>query len=722
MKNITTNFLIFFTVMFLYSCGTTNHLQKGNDAFSKLKYQSAIEHFEEGLEKDDDYDSKVKLAHSYRLTNQFSKAEKYYGQVASSPTGDSELSYYYAKMLLANNKPTEAKIWAEKYVQIKPSDSKGRQLLDAIQNYSTLSNQNDAIEVSKVPFNSNSSEFSPVYYQDKLVFITDREGKTNPWTGRAYTAIYTTDSKLQNATPLPGNFHGDYNDVCVSFTDKGKTMYFTRNNKKRKKGKDNVVRLSILTAKYRNNQWEMAEPFPYNSTEYSTLHPAISPDGQWMVFSSDRPGGIGKKDLYICSKNGSSWSEPKALGAPINSSGNEAFPYFSNEGVLYYASDGLAGLGGLDLFSTSKINKNWSTPKNIGAPINSSKDDFGLITKDNMESGYFSSNRGNEDGTDDILSFHLLAQGTILNGIVVDEFTDIPLIDVLVTMTDKKTGFKKTLTTKSDGRFSFEVVANTEYQITGIKNSINTTIEVVSTANLNKDQKLFTKLKHNDPRFTLNGSALTKKNKSPVKGVKVILYNLDKGTEETTASNADGAFHFQLEQNTDYQISGEKDGYFSSVQEITTKGLTRSTTLYLKLYLLIEEIIIGKEIALDEGAKIGDFEFKDILYDYNKWNIRPDATIELDKLTELLKQNKGLKIELSSHTDSRGRNSYNQELSQKRAQSAVNYIVNKGTDSQRIVAKGYGERKLRNQCSDGVKCSEEQHQKNRRTEIKILDF
>lgn len=715
------NLIILLVVFLITSCGTSNHLSKGKNDYDMLKYNSAIKHFEKGLKTNDDYDSKVKLAHSYRLTNQFEKAEYYYGQVAEA-SSEPELGYYYAKMLLANGKPNEARNWAEKYNKIRPSDSKGSELLEAINNYNSLSGKDETIVVSKAGFNSSASDFSPVYYQDKLVFISDRSGKTNPWTGRAYTSIYLTDSKLQSATPLPGNFKGNYNDICVSFTDNEKTMYFTQNNKKRKKGKDDVVRLSIVSAKYNNGTWSLSTPFPYNSSEYSTLHPAISPDGTWMVFSSDKPGGIGKKDLYISKKSGVSWTAPQPLGAPINSSGNEAFPFISNDGTLYYASDGLAGLGGLDVFYTKKEQGRWSLPQNVGAPINSSKDDFGLITKDQMKSGYYSSNRDNPDGTDDIYSFQRLAQGTVLNGIVVDEFTDIPLPEVQVTLVNKKTGVKTKAISSPDGRFTFEVDPNTEYQIDGIKNNILTTLENISTINLKKDEKLFIKLKHNDPRFTLNGSALTKKDKKPVEGVKVILYNMDKGTNETTMTDSEGAFHFQLEQNTQYQISGEKDGYFSSVQEITTKGLVRSTTLYVKLFLLIEEIIIGKEIALEENAKIGDFEFKDILYDYNKSNIRPDAAIELDKLGELLTQNKGLKIELSSHTDSRGKTAYNQLLSQKRAEAAVAYIVSKGIDNQRVTAKGYGENKLRNHCADGVKCTEKQHQKNRRTEIKILEY
>ena len=708
---------VFFTLIFI-GCGS-NHLVKGDTAYDRLKYQEAIDHYEQALKNSDDNNAKIKLADSYRLTNQFEKAEFWYAQ-AVKKSNDPELKYYYAQMLLANGKSEKALTYAIFYNKLRPKDSRGVALIESIQNKENLNGEVDRFTIERVIFNSEDSDFSPMFFQGGLVFITDREGKTNPWTGRAYTSIYQVEGYgSDKVSPLKGNFSGAYNDGPLSFTDSERSMYFTRNNSKRKKGKDDVVALSIFSAKLNGNQWDMAHPFPHNSSEYSNMHPAISPDEKTMIFASDREGGIGNKDLYISYRNGSSWSTPKNLGPPVNSPGNEAFPFFAEDGNLYFASDGLSGLGGLDIFTTNLEGEYWSTPINLGAPLNSSKDDFGLITKDGLATGYFSSNRDNENGTDDIYQFTQVLEGNLLNGMVVDEETGIPLPNVVVALLNEHTGFAEKQTSAEDGRFQFNLDPKSDYRLTGIKNNINTNVVTVTTVDAKPGESLFAKLTHNDPRFTLNGKALNKQTNTGVSGVDVKLFNLSTSVEEVFTTGIDGSFNFQLEQNTDYQITGYKDGYFTSAQEATTKGLNRSTTLYVKLYLMIEEVIIGKEIKLDNNTFAGE-NFKDILYDFNKWNIRSDAAIELDKLVRILKRNNSLVIELSAHTDARGKSKYNQYLSRKRADSAVDYIISKGVDYDRITGKGYGETKLVNNCKDGISCSEAEHQMNRRTEIRIV--
>lgn len=213
----------------------------------------------------------------------------------------------------------------------------------------------------------------------------------------------------------------------------------------------------------------------------------------------------------------------------------------------------------------------------------------------------------------------------------------------------------------------------------------------------------------NDLRFNLEGIAVEKLTQKPLAGVKVELLNLTTGKKEYMVTEADGKFHFKLDPETDYSIVGSKDTYFTNTEKVSTKGKKQSESMYVKLKLELERIIVNKPIVLEN-----------IYYDLDKFDIRPDAAAGLDKLVGILNDNPGITIELSSHTDSRADDHYNDVLSQKRADAAVNYIIAHGISASRITAKGYGEHQLVNRCSNGVACSEEEHQANRRTEFKVV--
>jgi outer membrane protein OmpA-like peptidoglycan-associated protein len=206
--------------------------------------------------------------------------------------------------------------------------------------------------------------------------------------------------------------------------------------------------------------------------------------------------------------------------------------------------------------------------------------------------------------------------------------------------------------------------------------------------------------------FKLEGRVLDKNNNQPIAGALVTLTKVN-GSILKTETDFNGAYRFNLAKESEYNVSAEKTNYRSEVKNLTTIGLTTSAVLTQDLYL--ETVVINKAIRLEN-----------IYYDFDKWNIRPDAAVELDKLVKIMTDNPTIWIELGSHTDSRGKDSYNLNLSQKRAESAVQYIISRGVDKNRIAAKGYGETKLLNKCANGVDCSEEAHQLNRRTEFKIV--
>jgi outer membrane protein OmpA-like peptidoglycan-associated protein len=300
--------------------------------------------------------------------------------------------------------------------------------------------------------------------------------------------------------------------------------------------------------------------------------------------------------------------------------------------------------------------------------------------------------------------------------LVKDSLTSIPVAAVDVSLRDKKGIILRTLKTESNGKVTFENVEPGDYRITGAKGEIKTSSANVDKSEFNKKGKvIYKELLLKDLKFMLAGVTVQCKNgDKPIGKVNIELTNKNTGKVENAASDDEGKFNFNLEQETDYSIVGNKDGYYSGIQEFTTKGLDRSKTLYVKLVLCVEELKPDQIFVLP------------IYYDFDKCNIRKDAGIELDRLVDLMRKYPKMEIELSSHTDQRGTDAYNDKLSQCRAESAVGYIIGKGISKDRITAKGYGKHKLIEDCTKVAGCPTGSagdcpcHQNNRRTEVKII--
>jgi outer membrane protein OmpA-like peptidoglycan-associated protein len=440
-----------------------------------------------------------------------------------------------------------------------------------------------------------------------------------------YSSKGTLESGFASPIALQG-VNGQYHDGPATFNSKGDTMYFTRNNytkKKVQKSTEDVVDLKIMRAVKKDSTWTDLTEFEYNSKDYSTGHPALNADGSKMYFVSDMPGGLGGTDIYVVERMNNTWSKPVNLGPNINTPYNEMFPMIWKDSILYFSSEGHYNMGGLDVFSSRKEQNSWTEARNMGYPLNTSYDDFGVAMNDSGTAGILSSNRNAKN-------------------------------------------------TMQDNLYTFAI---------------------------------------NDLRFTLEGIAVDKTTQEPVAGVIVELMNTITNKKEVVTTGPDGKFFFKLNPETSYTVVGTKDGYFTNTEPVTTVGKLRSESMYVKLKLELDRIIVDKPIVL-----------KNIYYDLDKWDIRPDAAVELDNLVQILHENPTISIELGSHTDSRADDKYNMTLSQKRADAAVNYIVSKGISQARITAKGYGETQLVNKCANKVACSEEEHQANRRTEFKVISI
>ena len=250
------------------------------------------------------------------------------------------------------------------------------------------------------------------------------------------------------------------------------------------------------------------------------------------------------------------------------------------------------------------------------------------------------------------------------------------------------------------------------YQIFGEKNGIKTPLLTLTEEDFKSSSSvIFKEIFHDDPRFTLIGETFDCNKGGNLPSINTVLTNTNSKTNVGQISDAQGKFIYQLEAQSDFTVVANQRGRYSQTELVTTKGLDRSKTLYVTLKLGVCELATGSQWVL-----------KNILYDFDRSNIRTDAAIILDNVVAVMKQNPSLKIELSSHTDSRGNDAYNKKLSQQRADAAVNYLVANGIAKSRLIAKGYGETKLTNNCGNGATCSDTEHQANRRTEIKVLNF
>jgi peptidoglycan-associated lipoprotein len=618
-------------LLFLSGCASY-HMRQGNRLYDQMAYSQAVKEYEKALDSDYKNQAQRKLAAAYLKMNNVDKARQYMEALVKDTAAKADASErsQYANLLFRAGRYADAKTILE---QNPALDNSGKTMLSSCD--SLVAWQQDSLRylITKSSINGGGeSNFSPYYYKEGILFVSDR-GKGSArnsyeWTGRPFLDVYyaKVDGAGQASSPttLSGELNGIYHEGPVAIA--GDTLYLTRNNyvkKKVGKSEQEVVNFKLYQLHRKDSAWVGLKELPFNSNDFSTGHPALSADGNTIYFSSDRPGGTGGSDLYKSVKTNGVWGEPQNLGSTYNTAGNECFPMVWKDSALYFSSDGMHGLGGLDIFKASLINGTLGTPVNVGYPFNTSYDDFGVAINEKGTEGYFSSNR---DG-----------KNTEIDQIYRVEFQDI--------------------------------------------------------------------------RFTLQGIAVKKNTLQPVEGVLVELKNLTTGKTETTLTGPDGTFKFKLDPRSNYSVSGSKDGYFTNSEEVSTVGKVQSEDMVVKLKLELEEIIVNKPIVLEN-----------IYYDLDKSDIRADAKPGLDKLVEIMKENPGIRIELGSHTDSRADDDYNMKLSQRRAESAVKYIVENGIEASRISAKGYGETQLVNGCDNKTQCSEEEHQANRRTEFKVVSI
>jgi len=713
-----------------------NVLKKAQKLTNESAYADALFYYDLGLKQGlDSSEIAPEVANAYYELHDSEKGEEWYSLVVQNSS--EPIDYYrYAQMLKSNGKYDQAHKYMEKYSTLNGADPRAQAELTNAEYFEEYSEPSERFNLTNEYSNEETSEFAPVYFGEKLVFCSDlsingpaikREDKTR---NRPFLNLFVASldslGELRNITPFSENLNSSYHEGPATFNKNLTEIYFTRSNvidNKKRKASDSQIKLKIFNAQRTDVGWSEPEEFAYNSDEYSVGHPALSTDGNTIYFVSDMPGGHGGTDLWKCELQGEQWGEPENLGSKFNTRGNEMFPFIHKDGTLYYSSDGLLGLGGLDIFECRLASTGLRKPRNLKSPLNSSKDDFGFTTNLDKTNGFISSNRKKGQKTDDIFFFRMIDKLPLsISGNLIDSFNSDKsenLKSAQIRILDSEGNILETKTLDNDGYFEFEVDPDSNsYTIQtnngeGWKdNALNEKLTNISEDELYLGELDLGNVLLEPKRLSFSGIPEYDDSSMSLKGYYLTLTNKQTGKEELIEVQPDGSLEINLDPDTEYAIDFKKDGWLSTHKDFSSKDIQEEN-------LTIQDILNTQAAKIEIGTMLN---VENIYFDYNKSNIREDAEIELYELLKILNDNPTLIIEVASHTDARGSKGYNKKLSQKRAKSTTKWLVEHGISKKRIKPKGYGEASITNKCKNGIECSDSEHEKNRRTQFKIVGF
>lgn len=623
-------------------------LRKADKLYTTYAYVDAAKAYEEYLKDVDKPGTQtiMRVADSYYFTDDNRNALKWY-QALYNIQGETMSDGYflrYIQSMKAVGDYANADRLTKAYLNKKGDQKQILHYASQKRQMDSLSNTKPLYAVKNLDINSAKSDFGTAFYGEKIVYASSKDTtkfneKLYSWNKQPFLTLYVAernavDGSLFNETVFLPNVMSKYHEATAAFSPDYKTVFYTTNIVKKNNrliiDESRTNNFQIIKGSIEDGKLVKPEKVFFNSKDYSVGHPSLSEDGKWLFFASDMPGGYGETDLYVLQiADDGSMGTPQNLGPAINTIGNDMFPYFRN-GTLYFSSDGHYGWGDLDVYE-SKFSGglNFSEPRNLGAPINSNKDDFAYIVDATDSFGYVSSNRGNGKGDDDIYSFTKAKPvcNQYISGKVINAKSKLPISDASVKAQDQFGDLVAEAKTDAEGKYKVLVPCSKKLKL------------IASKINHSSDEK----------------------------------------EAETKNTNEDEI------KNIDFELSKYED-------------------------LIVNDH--GKEKV----------NVNPIFFDYDKWDITPQAITELDKVVFLMQKFPAVKIKIESHTDSRGKDAYNLKLSDNRAKSTQAYIISKGIDATRIEsAVGYGESRLVNKCKNGVKCSEAEHFKNRRSDFIIIE-
>lgn len=735
--------IIAFTILSTLAFAQSGRLAEADDLYKLVSYASAAEIYTDLVGSEVDSPTmKAKLADCYYQMGETMKAEEYYAQMAESPEATSKDVYQYAQALKENGKYAESDRYMIKFASMAASDSRAVQFLENKTYLDQIINQEAFFNVNHLMMNTKNVEFGGYPLGgDKICFISDRNSRfaikrIHTWNDKNYldffSASKTETNELTNVELRARKDNSRYHEGPLCLSPDGSTVYFTRNNISKgtlKRDDQGIQNLKMYWATVEaDGSWSNVTETNLNSRDYSVGHPTISADGQTLYFASDRPGGFGGADIYKCTINADgTLGEPKNLGKEVNTEGQDMFPWITKDGILFYSSDGNVGLGGLDVYAMipTKEGGDFTKKINLGEPVNTSKDDFALVMLDD-KNGFLSSNRISGTGDDDIYSVLLIKELKVnltLNGLITDVRTKEILPGAIVELVSSTGDVIATTTANDQGGYSFGLEPDMEYTVRAQKEDYFGNIGTVSTKNLPSGTEEIEKAValEKDPGLSLYALITSAKTKLPLDSVIVTVTDNMTGQKVQIVTDESGDYFRPL---VDKKLDDRGSYSFS----LSRPGFIPKVVTYNTLFDKEGQYDVHANLDLTLDPMVTDLrqliEINPINFDLNKDVIRPDAKIELDKIVEVMNKYPNMVVELGSHTDCRASYKYNESLSDRRAKSSAAYIKSKITNPERIYGKGYGESKLLNgcECEGTVKsdCSEEEHEKNRRTEFKVI--
>ena len=677
MKKIIT--LLFTLLIAFLTHAQSKDLVRANSYFNRTFYAQAIPLYEKFLKDEQSLDANKNLADAYYYSNQMGKASKNYKYLIKVYRKYIDKSYYlkYANTLKALNKYKEANNVLIRYYKQYDADNLATLKKDIayLENIEALG---ERYRIQNLGINTPESEFGAIQYNNKVIFSAptkhDTFGKRFGWNGQQYLDLYEVNiDKIHLGDSITTSFSETLNtklhEANIVFTKDGNTAYFTRNNSvkgKRKTDAKKVTHLQLFKTNFINGTWTNIAPLPFNSNEYSTEHPALSPDEKTLYFASDMPNGFGSFDIYkVAIHNDGSFGTPQNLGATINTPKREQFPFISKKNELYFSSNGHPNFGSLDVFVSTITDGEISKPNNVGFPVNSGYDDFSFTINTDTKQGFFASNRLGGEGSDDIYKITeekpLIIESCkqYITGTITDIDTNKVIPNTTITLTENTHKHTQTATTNSFGEFGFTVTCENSYTITAAKKGYTTNKKNIKTTKQRK--------KEHDASMALK--------------------SLEK-----------------------IQLEKEK------IEEKNKRE--RVAALKLNKKKRIIDAIANEQNIVKLKDKI-IYKTDEINFDYNLWYLRRDTKKAIDKVITLMKKYPDMVIEIGTHTDIRGHQKYNANLSAKRANSVRNYFMQNDIEPDRITATGYGETQPLIKCATEEACSEEQHELNRRCEFVI---